>query len=109
MSQKFKLDPGVKTAWVQALRSGRYRQGAGALHDYTNNTFCCLGVLEKECGAVDADGDPVRQGNSFLQDGIIPRRVQEELAYLNDGEHFGQPPVPPKTFDEIADYIEENL
>lgn len=30
--------------WVAALRSGKYKQGRGSLHD-RDNKFCCLGVL----------------------------------------------------------------
>ena len=29
--------------WVEALRSGKYKQGQGALN-YNNEKFCCLGV-----------------------------------------------------------------
>lgn len=30
--------------WVEALRSGKYKQGRGVLRT-SNNSFCCLGVL----------------------------------------------------------------
>jgi hypothetical protein len=33
----------IRNRWLQALRAGSYRQGAGALR--FGNTFCCLGVL----------------------------------------------------------------
>jgi len=39
------LKAGVKDAWLSALRSGVYKQGKGALHDITENSYCCLGVL----------------------------------------------------------------
>lgn len=38
----------VKQAWVQALRSGEYRQGRGKLtrvEEDGSESFCCLGVL----------------------------------------------------------------
>lgn len=37
----------VKKQWVEALRSGMYRQGKGTLRMRTpaNDKFCCLGVL----------------------------------------------------------------
>lgn len=38
------LNP-VAKKWVAALRSGKYKQGKGALHQKTGNKFCCLGVL----------------------------------------------------------------
>jgi len=34
----------IKAKWLQALRSGEYRQGRYTLRT-SNNSFCCLGVL----------------------------------------------------------------
>ena len=33
----------VRTAWVEALRSGEYKKGIHSLR--RNDTYCCLGVL----------------------------------------------------------------
>ena len=38
------MKPEIKTRWLEALRSGRYKQGRSALRT-SNNEFCCLGVL----------------------------------------------------------------
>lgn len=38
------MDSAVKAQWIQALRSGEYKKGRGALRP-TRDTFCCLGVL----------------------------------------------------------------
>jgi hypothetical protein len=38
-----KLDPKIKAAWLEALRSGKYAQGTQYLH--RDGHFCCLGVL----------------------------------------------------------------
>lgn len=38
----------VKKMWLDALRSGRYKQGQNVLHAYNSvgdERFCCLGVL----------------------------------------------------------------
>lgn len=37
----------IKTMWLEALRSGKYRQAQGRLQRQTENGigFCCLGVL----------------------------------------------------------------
>ncbi len=46
----------VRVAWVEALRSGRYRQSRGALRkslSTTEDQWCCLGVL---CDIVDPSG-----------------------------------------------------
>jgi hypothetical protein len=37
------MNPEVKRLWVDALRSGEYQQGQGAL--FTGEGYCCLGVL----------------------------------------------------------------
>jgi hypothetical protein len=34
----------IKKLWVEALRSGKYKQGRGKLRNESNE-FCCLGVL----------------------------------------------------------------
>lgn len=33
--------------WIEALLSGKYKQGKGALHEISNgkSSFCCLGIL----------------------------------------------------------------
>ena len=106
-----KMVPHVKAAWLTALRSGSYIQGRGFLRE--GDTFCCLGVL---CDLGD------KSAESWAPDGFeavftfyeksqyLPRcvrsaaRVSEvvskRLAEMNDRG---------KDFDEIADWIEENL
>jgi predicted nucleotidyltransferase len=37
------MDPVIKEKWINALRSGEYKQGKGCL--YNGESFCCLGVL----------------------------------------------------------------
>lgn len=37
------MNPEIKQLWVDALRSGDYEQGKGAL--VMGNKYCCLGVL----------------------------------------------------------------
>ena len=41
----------VKNKWVEALRSGKYKQGRGKLN--SENGYCCLGVL---CEVFIAEG-----------------------------------------------------
>lgn len=94
--------------WVEALRSGEYQQGQGRLRD--GDSFCCLGVL---CDLIDPNGwDSFRywhyDGDVFQ--GMPPLDIHnryhrygldfERLATLNDS---GKP------FEEIADYIEDNI
>jgi hypothetical protein len=47
------MDATVKKQWVDALRSGKYRQGFGALRKglgLDNDQYCCLGVLCEVAG-----------------------------------------------------------
>lgn len=42
------MNPEIKDKWVEALRSGQYKQCDRTLmrqDEYGNRTFCCLGVL----------------------------------------------------------------
>jgi len=43
------MNPEVKKKWLEALRSGEYKQGIGALRNTNASkgivTHCCLGVL----------------------------------------------------------------
>ncbi|HEY9658333.1 MAG TPA: hypothetical protein V6C65_07770 [Allocoleopsis sp.] len=41
-----KMPKELATKWLDALRSGKYNQTRGKLHNTENNSFCCLGVLQ---------------------------------------------------------------
>lgn len=92
------MDKEIKQKWVDALRSGKYKQFKGYLWNvkqkyYNATEVCCLGVFDIEvCGYCDS---------SSQRDKYIPRGIQETLANIND--------APESTFTQIADYIEKNL
>lgn len=94
------LDPEVKAKWCAALRSGNYEQGRGLLHDESDNTFCCLGVLQQITGLpqVDSDMEYLDYGKAAAIGLSID--AQTELSDLNDDGY---------TFEEIAAYIEGTL
>lgn len=105
------MTPEIKTKWVEALRSGKYKQGF--LHLKHSNmkkevSYCCLGVL---CEVLNA---PVTMKGNFyffktgdfisqysISKKILPDFVQTILAGFNDSQR--------KSFNEIAGWIEENL
>ena len=107
----------VKKRWIDALRSGDYKQGAGCLRIDSSNRFCCLGVLtdlyfkEKNC-----EWDP---GLSLLP--LLPDRIVQwaELADRNPGFLDENDDVfnyftslndqVNMSFKQIADLIEEHL
>jgi len=106
---KEKLPVEFKKKWVEALRSGEYKQGKEQLYD-SEGHYCCLGVAAKicgndmnnligECGFVpfDAKGVPdLLKNNEDMEEGDVP----EFLAIENDTE---------ASFIEIADWIDKNL
>ena len=112
----------LKNAWTKALRSGDYKQGMGRLCIMDN--YCCIGVLtdviDKQFPDIlETDWEVRRNGYGemlIVCDGIerstrLPPELrnkielnygdQSNLIRMNDGAGC--------SFNEIADYIEENL
>lgn len=91
----------LKAKWLEALRSGEFKQGKSRLVDC--GRYCCLGVLAAVSDFTSDSGiflysDKLRQvGNG---DAFLDSSVQSRLANFNDE---GRP------FAEIADYIEANI
>jgi len=112
------MDPEVKKLWVYALRSGDYEQGKGRLKN--GDKYCCLGVLcdlHSKSGLESSEewnGGSYKHLNSVLSkdvlewsgldrnngDFVIIDQIESCLTYHNDRE---------KTFNQIADAIEEQL
>jgi hypothetical protein len=131
------MNPEIKAQWVAALRSGEYTQGMGALKTL-EGAYCCLGVLcdlAHKAGATtlaedtsELSGAVTRYGygpsDNILSDdvstGELPEDVQAwaGLEYCNpivkDSDGWGVSLISlndsdGRTFDEIADAIEEHL
>jgi hypothetical protein len=107
-----KMDPEVKAKWVEALRSGEYKQGQLLLKkERPDGTakHCCLGVLCEITGVM------IEKGQAFPFFDMEPEKSwqlhpadAETLATVNDG--IGQFAVDgPATFEQIAQLIEDNL
>lgn len=93
------MDAELKAKWVEALRSGKYRQCQEKLHVYRTNKYCCLGVLARIC--TDHSTKQLAEGISGWERlGSLDDFQGEKLASMNDSG---------KSFAEIADYIEKNL
>lgn len=110
----------IRKMWLRALRSGKYQQSAGALSGVyftgpaptSSIAYCCLGVLAHVTGHLNADGVCLTAtgkntgADTLLADSVrtlfgITRRQHLDLAHLNDVEGYD--------FNQIADYIKENL
>ena len=100
----------MKTEWLEALRSGEYKQVRGTLKGLTEDEevgYCCLGVFasvvlgeEPPLCVPDEDGEYLDEGPQSTYnkiEGICPE-VQETGIEMNDGG---------KSFSVIADMIEE--
>ena len=103
----------LKQKWVDALRSGDYEQGKGAL--LASGKYCCLGVL-CEVSGLRIVGPNILAGDQYESDSYSKIREMigvdaTELTMRNDGSEdvFGQPDILPHSFAEIADYIEANI
>lgn len=93
------MDREIKKLWVEALRSGHFKQAKGRLVD--DGAYCCLGVLCVVQGATDLyaefEGGVTRcyVGERFSAG--LARDEQNTLGGKNDGGW---------SFSRIADYIE---
>ena len=104
------MDPEVKAAWIEDLRSGKYKQTKYALQD-SEGGYCCLGVLnsitlprlgKKSCPVTESG----YEFDEFVGEDVIENLLgfnafaRIQLADLNDKG---------KSFSEIAVWIEKNL
>lgn len=107
--------------WVDALRSGEYKQGEGRLAR-VNNTYCCLGVA---CDLAIKNGvDIIRQiyiiDNCYSYDdeaSFLPLKVREWLGFNSNDTHgklsssrydtLTKANDSGLSFNEIADLIEQ--
>ncbi len=84
------MDKIIKAKWVEALRSGEYKQGKGVLRgsDMTKPTYCCLGVLcdvyKRHTGRGKWKTDQVLTSNGSYTLGYIPFELQgsAQSSYL---------------------------
>lgn len=117
----------LKTKWLEALRSGEYKQGRGFLYHPATDSYCCLGVLKEV-----SDGDLKKTFRSVYREGgclptvptsdwyethgikgfksVIPGywSGEQALTSMNDGL-VSVNRADSKSFSEIADWIEENV
>lgn len=88
--------------WVEALRSGEYKQGKGHLH--SKGGYCCLGVFAKAVlGYKDSYLSREKEGPVGVYtklEGLLGSRLRATLTDMNDKG---------KGFNKIADFIESEL
>lgn len=104
----------IADQWVAALRRGEYEQGRGQLKNVYGK-FCALGVLcdvvapnnwkQMRDGRYACEMDEIDSHSTLLPTSVLVMtgmhsRSETNLAGLND--------VAGRSFDEIADYIEQH-
>ncbi len=101
----------IAKRWVAALRSGKYKQGRGALNK--NDSFCCLGVL---CDISELNTWVASNTNTEGYDGeqgVLPVQVMEwagiksSVADSPGGSLTSQNDTG-ASFSEIASIIEKH-
>lgn len=125
------MDNYIKKAWVEALRSGKFKQTHGRLR-WANNGgsgYCCLGVLCKLTGLDETDLFTYLMPPKAVLDKVdLSSESARALSCCNDGapayqglstqgeyeEIFADLGFTPETgrkytFLEIADIIEKHL
>lgn len=122
---KKKLPPEFKAKWVEALRSGKYKQVTGRLHKKTG--FCCLGVAceinrsgwewqydEQEEAFITpfgSGGVPGREDVGSKVYEVLTQRLHRPDLEEHDVMSFitSHNDIRAWNFNQIADWIEENL
>lgn len=117
-----KMNPRIKKLWLKALRSGKYKQGQGQLK--CGDKFCCLGVLcdlhSKETGE-EWLGNTYKEASNFppcevdqwagfgCLSAVSDGKNKLPLSIFNDGIDENGRTIKPRTFKQIANYIEKSL
>ena len=106
------MDKALKAKWLEALRSGKYKQGRKKLRS-EDDEFCCLGVLCDISGQGQWKLEPSSYCYykeeerdfyglpSFMVNIDGARGVWGELVTMNDIDKL--------SFPEIAEWIEKNI
>ncbi len=120
------MNPKLKAKWIEALRSGKYKQTQEYLERLDDDGKvvgnCCLGVLcriaklevhedSRNTEFFDSEGygsETELTENMRYKFGIS-EEDQQELIRRNDGTRNGQPSAKPHSFTRIADFIEKNI
>jgi hypothetical protein len=121
------MTPEQKQKWIEALRSGKYKQGRGKLCE--KGEYCCLGVLLDVLAPEKWEDVPNKpyavhswsdeEGTELETTGLqmtgMRAKTMEHLIHLNDGWDGAVPSgetqvsIEAQSFVQIADYIEQNL
>lgn len=94
--------------WIEALRSGKYKQGFSYLYIKTNECYCVLGVAAKCAGLSEIEIEGFNSLRAFADDKRVPIEIATfaseglagKVSQMNDKNI---------SFYNIADWIEKNV
>lgn len=116
-------DKTPRQLWIEALRSGKYRQGVGVLHrtfpdgEGTASLYCCLGVacdLYAQTHQIEISEQRPGIIRYEMVEGYLPWKVQEWLGLRTHAGAYGSGDAETTlathndsgdSFSEIADII----
>lgn len=109
-----KMPKKLKARWLEALRSGKYKQGIEEMYDPKTKAFCCLGVLEHVALGGKVEVIPFTDRRKTPCYCATPSKEFRErfgcefditsLVEMNDGVFTKQ-----RNFEQIADWIDKNI
>lgn len=103
-----KLPLGFKKKFLEALRSGKYRQITGDLYraraktkEYESGSYCVMGLAYKIAHGKNpnASGGVINENDTCVPKDLL--KIQDSMIRKNDKEHV--------SFNQFADLIEKEL
>lgn len=75
----------LQTAWLDALKSGKYKQTKEVLFSSMEDAYCCLGVACIIAGLL-----PIRVGDTDYtrfedQENVLPESIVEKMSFRGTG------------------------
>ena len=114
------MNKSIKKKWLAALRSGKYKQGRGALRS-KNNEYCCLGVLcdiHSRDNNIEWNDNKLDDLKSYLEYRLgLPPKVCQWAEIDEIGEYLSKKKPRSlaqqndlgKTFKQIANIIQKKF
>lgn len=94
------MDKKLRSKWLKALRSGKFKQAKKTLYDKETGGYCCLGVLCSINGSKETLNSDNKGLGMYGGSCGINEDQRCHLANMNDNG---------KNFKQIADYIEDHI
>jgi hypothetical protein len=101
------MEASLKAKWIEALRSGKYKQGRWALRTKSDD-FCCLGVLCDVSGVSEWEEHAL----CYSYDGtwrLLPPLLRNQLTPEAGHALMAMNAYSGMSFPDIADWIKTNI